>query len=268
MLRLQNWAFTQGFALATESTKPKRVVYHCTHHKKETRNTRKTAEADRERVQTQTQARGCQFSLYISKTQRLDGQWAIGSTCLHHNHAPNPDPFHYTQHWKKKLGHAQAVALATAHRGVISYTASAEILQKEGLELSNRKEFYNLERREEKGELTKQEELQLLLTHLDDEGLHPRVRAETVEDGGSSQREIRDLFWMSSEQIKLARRFVSGFIYETDATFNTNSLKLPLSVMVGIDNTRATFPIAYCYITSESAASFKWIAEQLTKLAF
>ena len=62
--------------------------------------------------------------------------------------------------------------------------------------------------------------------------------------------------------------FVSGFIYETDATFNTNSLKLPLSVMVGIDNTGAAFPVAYCYITSESAASFKWIAEQLTKLAF
>ena len=73
---------------------------------------------------------------------------------------------------------------------------------------------------------------------------------------------------MSLEQIKLARRFVSGFIYETNATFNTNSLKLLLSVMVGINNTRATFPIAYCYITSESAASFKWIVEQLTKLAF
>ena len=76
--------------------------------------------------------------------------------------------------------------LATAYCGVISYTALAEILQKEGLELSNRKEFYNLERREEKGELTKQEELQLLLTHLDDKGLHPHVHAETVEDGGSS----------------------------------------------------------------------------------
>jgi hypothetical protein len=61
---------------------------------------------------------------------------------------------------------------------------------------------------------------------------------------------------------------VSSFIYETNATFNTNSLKLPLSVMVSIDNTGATFPVAYCYITSESAASFKWIAEQLTKLAF
>jgi hypothetical protein len=73
---------------------------------------------------------------------------------------------------------------------------------------------------------------------------------------------------MSSEQIKLARRFVSGFMYETDATFNTNCLKLPLSVMVGIDNTGKTFPITYCYITSESAASFKWVSEQLTNLVF
>lgn len=51
--------------------------------------------------------------------------------------------------------------------------------------------------------------------------------------------------------------FVSGFMYETDATFNTNYLKMPLSVIVGIDNTSKTFLIAFCYITSESAVSFK-----------
>jgi hypothetical protein len=73
---------------------------------------------------------------------------------------------------------------------------------------------------------------------------------------------------MTAEQIKLARRFVSGFMYKTDATFNTNRLKLPLSVMVGIDNCGKTFPIAYCYITSESAASFKFVADQLSDLAF
>jgi len=38
-------------------------------------------------------------------------------------------------------------------------------------------------------------------------------------------------------------------MYETDATFNTNSLKLLLSVLVGIDNCGKTFPIAFCYIT-------------------
>lgn len=66
----------------------------------------------------------------------------------------------------------------------------------------------------------------------------------------------------------MARRFVSDFMYKTDATFNTNILKLPLSVIVGIDNTSSTFLIVYCYITLESTASFKWIAEQLTDLAF
>jgi hypothetical protein len=66
----------------------------------------------------------------------------------------------------------------------------------------------------------------------------------------------------------MARRFASGFMYETDATFNTNSLKLPLSVLVGIDNCGKTFPIAFCYITSEAAASFRFIADQLTDFAF
>ena len=57
-------------------------------------------------------------------------------------------------------------------------------------------------------------------------------------------------------------------MYEIDATFNTNQLKLPLSVMVGIDNCGKTFPLAYCYIMLELAASFKFVAEQLSDLAF
>jgi hypothetical protein len=57
-------------------------------------------------------------------------------------------------------------------------------------------------------------------------------------------------------------------MYETDPTFNTNCLKLPLSVMAGIDNCSKTFLIAYCYITSESAASFKFIGDQLSDLVF
>jgi hypothetical protein len=62
---------------------------------------------------------------------------------------------------------------------------------------------------------------------------------------------------MSLKQIKIARKFVSDFIYKTDATFNTNILKLLLSVVVKINNTNSTFLAVYCYITLESAASFK-----------
>ena len=43
---------------------------------------------------------------------------------------------------------------------------------------------------------------------------------------------------------------MGGFLLETDATFNTNKLNLPLSVLVGITNTDLSFPVAYCYITS------------------
>jgi hypothetical protein len=156
--RLQNWAFTEGFALAVESGRADRVLYHCVHHKKATKNSHKTAEADRQRVQTHTQARGCKFALYISKTKRSKGRWAINSSNLEHNHAPNPDPFQYTQHQAKQPGYSKALATAATHVGVISYTVSVEILRKEGLEL-DRKKYYNLGRKEESEGLTRQEEL-------------------------------------------------------------------------------------------------------------
>ena len=61
---------------------------------------------------------------------------------------------------------------------------------------------------------------------------------------------------------------MSWFLYETDATFNTNTRRLPLSVIVGIDNTGHTFPIAFMFITSESAKSFQFANECLTDLCF
>lgn len=46
--------------------------------------------------------------------------------------------------------------------------------------------------------------------------------------------------------------FVNDFFHETDTTFNTDELRLPLSIMVGIVNARGPFPLAhYYYITSE-----------------
>jgi len=57
-------------------------------------------------------------------------------------------------------------------------------------------------------------------------------------------------------------------MYEADATFNTNELRLPLSVMVGITNTSNTFLIAIAYITLESAESFEFVQHELTKYVF
>jgi hypothetical protein len=271
-VRLQDWAFTKGFAIAIESSKTKngqvnRLYLDCVHHKKNTKNSRKLEEVDRRRLQTKTQANGCLFSL-VAKHEEGIG-WTIRPKNLHHNHAPSPDPFQYKQHQEKRPGDAVAVALASTHRKILSYQQSAAVLKQDGLELK-KKRYWNLRRKEGKGTLTRQEELEYILQMLEDEGVHVRVRDEYLLDssGERTVRVIKDLFWMSAEQIKLARRFVSGFMYETDATFNTNRLKLPLSVMVGIDNCGRTFPAAYCYITSESAASFKFVADQLSDLAF
>jgi hypothetical protein len=54
----------------------------------------------------------------------------------------------------------------------------------------------------------------------------------------------------------MARRFVSGFLYKTNATFNTNTRRLLLSVIVGIDNIGYTFSMAFMFIISELAKSF------------
>ena len=95
------------------------------------------------------------------------------------------------------------------------------------------------------------------MTILEQNGFHPRTREEyIVENDIRIKRVIRDIFFMSDEQIYMARRFVSGFLYETDATFNTNTRRLLLAIIVGIDNIGYTFPMAFMFITSESAKSF------------
>jgi hypothetical protein len=66
---------------------------------------------------------------------------------------------------------------------VISYTALAEILRKQGLEEVKRKKYYNLlQQAKSGGKLTRQEELQLLLRDLEREGLYPRSRSEYILD--------------------------------------------------------------------------------------
>lgn len=55
---LQDWAFTQGFALVKESSRPERYVLHCIHHKAETKDWRKTPKEDWKRAWTTSQAMG------------------------------------------------------------------------------------------------------------------------------------------------------------------------------------------------------------------
>jgi MULE transposase domain len=134
------------------------------------------------------------------------------------------------------------------------------------------KEYYNLCRKADTGgKLTNQQKIQVICKYLEDQDFHVQVWYEHLLDEQGERtgwRVVQDIFFISDAQISLGRRFASDFLYKMDATFNTNTLRLPLSVMVGITNTRKTFPLAYCYITSESAKSFDFVAGELTKYVF
>jgi hypothetical protein len=73
--RLQDWAFTKGFAFVTESSKTykgqvNQVYLDCVHYKKATRNTRKLEEGERKRIQTKTQLNSYKFSFGIYYTKK------------------------------------------------------------------------------------------------------------------------------------------------------------------------------------------------------
>jgi hypothetical protein len=57
--RLQDWAFTQGFAVVTESSRKGRAIFGCIHHKNTTWNSRKTVTEDRERLSIAIKVKGC-----------------------------------------------------------------------------------------------------------------------------------------------------------------------------------------------------------------
>ena len=109
----------------------------------------------------------------------------------------------------------------------------------------------------------------MVMTILESNGFHHYTRDEYIIKGGiCTKRVVRDIFFMSDKQIRLSRRFVSGFLYETNAIFSTNTRRLSLSVIVGINNTRHTFSMAFIFITTKLAKSFKFTGECLTNLCF
>jgi len=77
-LRINDWAFTQGFAIVTESGPANRVRFECTQHHKKTRNWRKTALEERERVEAKSMAKGCKWAIYISQRKDSGNKFILG----------------------------------------------------------------------------------------------------------------------------------------------------------------------------------------------
>ncbi len=88
---------------------------------------------------------------------------------------------------------------------------------------------------------------------LKSKGFHIRCIKKYLVEGNVRQRRIIGVFFFCSpEQIEMALRFASSFVIQKNATYNTNELNMPLSILVGVTNTMASFPVAYTFISFES----------------
>lgn len=95
---------------------------------------------------------------------------------------------------------------------------------------------------------------------LEAKGFHVRCHKKYhLEENVRQKQVIEAFFFCSLEQISMIRRFVSGFVMQTEATFNTNELNIPLSILLGVTNTLASFLVAYCFMSSEYADAFIFI---------
>ena len=268
MRGLQDWAFTQGFAIATTSGRSDRLRLACVHHGDETRDYRELGE-ERKR-KGKILAKSSKFAMYISFRKRTK-DWRIGYTHRDHSHPPNPDPFQYDEHVDKRPIHYESLTLGRTLIEDVPYSQAARVLAKSNLSLTQNQ--YNNLRKRDKGlnSLTRKEQLDMLLHCLqEDADWRVRIKAKYVhdKDGKVVERVVQALMFCSKEQIYIARRFVSEFIYIMDATFNTSSHNLPLEVLCGVDNTDSTFPFMYIYEVSESAKVMARIHDMLTELVF
>ena len=262
-VHIQPWAFINGYAYVIESKGKRRVRYECIFHSRtgrKTRNTRKTLEEDRIRTGTHTRGMNCPAAILVSKYKKQGDQWVLHYAQKGHNHAPSPDPFLLEPHVSRRPGRQQALALAATHRGIVTFTESKKMLKRLGLQIDSTT-FYNLQRKEMIGQLSDQEEARMLLQHLEGKNVHVAIDEEYILDaaGNRIDRVIRCIAWWTQEQIRQARRFVSDMVAETDATFNTNTKRLLLQSVIGIDNTGKTFSFLHSFSLNEAARTFEFL---------
>src|SRR5271155_1421158 len=95
-----------------------------------------------------------------------------------------------------------------------------------------------------------------------------RFKVEKDLTGKPVSRKLVQLFFAHRKQLKAATRFISDWVIIIDGTFNTNELRLPLLVCVGVLSTNQTFPVAFSYCPSKSNKSISFVWQSLKDECF
>jgi MULE transposase domain len=158
----------------------------------------------------------------------------------------------------------------THRQKIIPYSASRRVLEDEeyGLMITA-KEYYN-QVRKQLADKRKPKTIEGILVALQEAGFVYRSRVDIEEDGSGTiiSKTLVQIFFAHRKQLEAAKRFVSGFLLVIDGTFNTNDLRFPLLVIVGVLNTGRTFPVAFSFCPSESREAFDFVWESLKEECF
>ena len=281
--RLNSWGMLEGCAYVTRTSRATHATpnwtYACIFHDEDSQNNRKREDrVVREEVDgkqkvvsirqrdTVNRRLGCavQYTLVYRQIRRgrpdrhYVGKWKEED---HTGHALPVNPFSLPPHRQSVPVIQQLKGIAQKYRfASLPYSEAMKLLKEENLGVYlNQKEYYNLKRLQPLDSSDPDSGL-VLLKALQDEGFRYRtlVREEYTEQDPSkivSQKLIQIVFW-NEDASYLIKRFCAGHLLVTDATFNTNSLRMPLITSMGITNEGHPLPIAFSYCPGETAESY------------
>lgn len=180
-----------------------------------------------------------------------------------HSHPLSEDPLLFLRHIKSTQEHREQLAKAVHFRShAIKYSASRRVLGDEEYEvLITAREYYN-QYRSFRPKLNEQKGVEALLITLQESGYLFDCRYVIEVDEATRadrSRKLEQIWFAHQRQLDIAKRFMSGFLLIVDGTFNTNTLRLPLLVVVGPTNMGQTFPVCFSHYPSESQESFQFV---------
>jgi MULE transposase domain len=290
--RLRGYALAEGFDVVRKGGGTKAnpsYRFKCLFHGSNTQNNRKLEDyvekdsegkisSKRQRDATNVRQLQCPWSALCSyRGIGKRGKGAKGFVltvqfAAHENHQLVDDPFTFPAHLKASEEYQDALRQAVTHRSqVLPYSVSRRLIDAEelGVVLSSR-DYYNSVRKE-LPDKSKPQTIVALLRALEDQQFVYQTRFQKVVDEVTDEvigRKLVQLFFAHREQLDAAQRFVADWLIVIDGTFNTNELRLPLLVCVGVLSTNQTFPVAFSYCPSESKDSIAFVWESLKAECF
>jgi MULE transposase domain len=191
------------------------------------------------------------------------GKWIKEAHAGH----PDPiDPFEIGHLANKTTTVRQLKQRAQIYREVsMPYSEARILLAQEGLGFNIRqKDYYNLVRHERLS--NDPHSAAGLLKALDEAGFKHQAKVKIEYEEGSeipmNRKLVQIVFWLE-EGVNLVQQFISGHLLQLDATFSTNSHRMPLITSVGVSNEGTIFPMALSYCPGETMESYSFFIDTI-----